>query len=306
MSTKRISLFGFSQLRLAQIGAVALCAAFLQSNIPVAQAAADCDRQCLKGLLEQYLTAIEKHDPSSLPLARSVKFTENGEQLHVGEGFWKTAGHAEPYRLYVLDPKGGAAALQTIVKEGDAVAQVLLRLKVEDKKISEIETLVVRKGDQQFFKPEVLPTLSKAFNEPVPAKERNTREELLKAADAYFVAIHSEGTPEYTPAPFGKGMNRYENGVQTTNVPFNGHGPTTAGEQLDKAVFKGVKVMDRRYPVVDEENGTVLGIVTFRGDAPDRKTMLLLSEVFKVSGGELREIRAVMLDRPKDAKTGWN
>ena len=292
--------------RSVQIGAAALCAVFLQGSAAAADDSASCNRECLKGFIDQYLSALAKHDPASLPVATSVKFTENGEILHLGEGFWKTAGAAEPYRLYVLDPQGGGAALQTIVKENDAVVQMLLRLKVADKKITEVETLVVRKGDQQFFKPEVLPTLSAVYTQPVPAAQRATREQLLAAADAYFVAIHTEGTPQYKPAPFGEGMNRYENGVQTTNVPFNGHEPTTAGQQLDKAVFKGIKVTDRRYPVVDVENGTVLGIVTFRGDSPERKTTLLLSEIFKVTGGKLREIRAVMLDRPLNAKTGWN
>ena len=51
-------------------------------------------------------------------------------------------------------------------------------------------------------------------------------------------------------------------------------------------------------------NGTVLAIVTFRMSDPT-STVLFLSEVFKISGGRLSEIRAVMLDRPHDASIGW-
>jgi hypothetical protein len=287
----------------APLAAAAVCALLAHGTAFAAQK--NCDRACLKGLVDQYLTALEKHDPASLPVASPVKFTENGEVLPRGQGFWKTAGAAQAYRLYVLDAQEGAAAVQTVVNENDHVVQMLLRLKLQDGKISEVETFVVRAADNQFFKPEVLTTLSPVFGQPVAAGERNSRKELLAAANAYFTAIHTEATPQYQPAPFGEGMNRYENGVQTTNVSMNGHGPTTAGEQLARGAFKGVKVMDRRYPVVDVDNGTVLGIVTFRGDPP-RTTTLLLSEVFKVSGGKLREIRAVMLNRPAGAPTGWN
>jgi hypothetical protein len=281
----------------------------LSIQVPIAasdSAGASCNRTCLRGMLDQYLTALAKHDPSTLPVTAAVKFTENGEPLKLGEGFWKTAGPIGAYKLYVLDPESGAAALQALVQEKDTVAQVLLRLKIDNKKISEVETFVVRKGDHRFFEPDKLLTLSPVFNEAVPVVKRHTRQELIAAADSYFTAIHTESTPDYKPAPFADGMNRYENGVQTTNVSFNGRPPSTAGEQLDRGAFKGVRVMDRRYPVVDVENGTVLGIVTFRGDSPPRTTTLLLSEVFKVTDGKLQEIRAVMLNRPLDIKTGWN
>ena len=263
-----------------------------------------CDRACLQDYLSQYLIALEKHDPLSLPVTTSVKFTENGELLRLGEGFWKTAGAVGAYKLYILDPEGGAAAMQTVVKEKDTVVQMLLRLKIDSKKISEIETLVVRKGDHPFFAPERLDTLSPIYSQQVPATKRHSRQELIDAANAYFTAMQTEGTPEYQRAPFAKEMNRFENGVQTTNVSIAGKPPSTAEEQLDRAAFKGVMVMDRRYPVVDVENGTVLGIVTFNGAG--RPNQLLLAEVFKVTDGKLQEIRAVMLNRPENAKTGWN
>lgn len=63
-----------------------------------------CGHACLQGFVDSYLDALAKHDPSTLPVAPSVKFTENGKALKLGEGFWKTAG-ASAYRLYALDPK---------------------------------------------------------------------------------------------------------------------------------------------------------------------------------------------------------
>ena len=36
-----------------------------------------CDRVCMTGIVDRYLAALVRHDPSGLPLNRDVKFTEN-------------------------------------------------------------------------------------------------------------------------------------------------------------------------------------------------------------------------------------
>jgi hypothetical protein len=48
--------------------------------------------EALKDITEKYFAALEAHDPSGLPLASNVKFTENGVELAVGKSFWQTAG----------------------------------------------------------------------------------------------------------------------------------------------------------------------------------------------------------------------
>src|ERR1700722_3839301 len=75
-----------------------------------------CDRACLQTFVDSYLDAMAKHDPSKLSVSPSLKFTENGRALKLGEGFWKTAG-ASSYRLYALDPRHGDAAAQAVVAE---------------------------------------------------------------------------------------------------------------------------------------------------------------------------------------------
>src|ERR1017187_4418097 len=40
-------------------------------------AAVSCDRACLDGFANQYLSALLAHDPSRAPLAKTVTFTEN-------------------------------------------------------------------------------------------------------------------------------------------------------------------------------------------------------------------------------------
>jgi hypothetical protein len=272
-----------------------------------AQAAAACNRECLKGMVDLYLDSLGKHDPSKLPLAPSVKFTENGVALKLGEGFWKTAG-AATYRLYALDPASGGAALEAVVGDAAEPAHFLLRLKVENSKISEIETAVVHKGKAGFYAPERLTQTPPLYTEVIPKKERATREQLIAAADGYFTAIETEGTPDYKPAPFAPGVNRFENGVQTTNVSVNGGPARSAEEQFQQALFKGITATNRRYPVVDVEHGIVLGIVLFHGGRarPTSDMVGFIAEMFKITDAKIREIQAVIQNRTADVGTGWN
>ena len=49
-------------------------------------------------------------------------------------------------------------------------------------------------------------------------------------------------------------MNRFENGVQTTNVPVMGKPAMSGAEQLDKGMFKGLVIDHRRFPVSRSRN----------------------------------------------------
>lgn len=267
-----------------------------------------CDRTCLKGFVDGYFDALTRRDPSNLPLAAAAKYTENGRVLDLGQGFWHTAGAPIRYRDYVLDPETGGAAAFTAFHEYEGIAQTFVRLKIVDRRIAEIETFVVRVGDQRWFAPDNLEHLSDLFAQPVPAAGRHTRDELRAAGEAYFDAIQTEGTPEFVQPPFAPGMKRFENGLQTTNVtsnPIIERHTWSPDLQLERASYKGTMVMDRRYPLIDVEHGIALAVATFRRAEPDSST-LLLAEMFKLTGGKLREIRAVILNAPNGAGTGWS
>ena len=82
--------------------------------------AASCDRACLEGFVDRYFAAVIADDPSAVPLARNVRFTENGQVLPLGEGLWKSMKSAGKYRLAVADPEAGQIALITTVVEDHA------------------------------------------------------------------------------------------------------------------------------------------------------------------------------------------
>ncbi len=140
-----------------------------------ANAQSTCTRDGLKGIIGQYFTALEAHNPSSLPLASKVKFTENGVEIAVGEGFWKTAGKTllkrdllDTYKCgthsnVVIEekytapktaapaPKSQFASLSAKPPADGTIRPIFygVRLKVENQKITEIETFVARKSRTQ-------------------------------------------------------------------------------------------------------------------------------------------------------------
>ncbi len=117
---------------------------------PALQAQGTCDRACLEGFVDTYLDAWTARDPKKLPLARNVKFTENGQQLELGDGSWNVAVGKGKYRLFVADTQTGNVGVITTVTEdgaapGQSIASMLaLRLKVRNRQISEVEALFVR------------------------------------------------------------------------------------------------------------------------------------------------------------------
>ncbi len=272
-----------------------------------AQDARRCNTDCLRDHLDAYLGALANRDASALALSSDVRYTENGQAATLGQGLWQTAGELIAYRDYVLDAETGGAAALTALHEGSGITELFVRLAVVDREITEIETIVVRPGDERWFAPERLTGSSNLFATPVAPAERHSRAELVAAANAYFVAVQTEGTAEFEQAPFAPGMNRIENGQQTTNVkvdpPLDRHG-WSATEQLERGAYKGTVITERRFPVVDTEHGTVLGIALFRFPG-ERAPTVLIAEVFKVVGGQLREIRAAVKSVPRDRGTGW-
>ena len=72
-------------------------------------ATGDCDRACLRGMLDQYLGAVVKHDPAAAPLFVGFRQTENAAVIKRGEGVWKSVTGLGKLQRYYLDPEDASA-----------------------------------------------------------------------------------------------------------------------------------------------------------------------------------------------------
>src|SRR5579863_10334568 len=94
-----------------------LAGAMLLAGALSAHAAAPCDRACLEGFVDHYLDAVLAHNPSLVPLAPGVRFTEDGQRLAIGDGLWRTMHAKGHYRLFVADPQAGQVAFFGTIQE---------------------------------------------------------------------------------------------------------------------------------------------------------------------------------------------
>jgi len=272
----------------------------------------NCDRECLRGVADLYFKAFAAHDPSMLPLAASAKYTELDSPVKIGEGLWRTASGAPSYRLEIDDPQTGGIGLDAVILDNGVPTILATRLKVENHKITEIESILVHKGEKSVFcAPEKLVQPSAHFTRAIPAPEQNSRFELMAAADAYFRAFETEGTPNYIRAPLIPATLRVENGLQATNVATSNHPAIDAASQFDQAIFKDTLIYDRRYPVVDVEHGVALALVRFHHKGPSRAGIdaqrgdTVVAEFFAIEQGKIVEIQATWIQPSSQVETPW-
>ena len=224
--------------------------------------------------------------------------------MKLGEGLWKTAGPTT-YRLYLLDPESGHAALQSVIKDNGALTSFFLRLKIADRKISEVETIVTRKNESNVFAPEKLKAPDPIWAKVVPPAERATPSLI---AAAHTLTRSKRRAANISPRRSQPIAIDLRTAARRPTFQENGRPPIICAAQFDAKIFTWIpEVNDRRFPVVDPEHGIVLAIVVFcesggqpipGTDQKRRREATLLAEAFKVTGDQIHRINAVMINRP--------
>ena len=276
----------------------ALAASAVAGPSSTARAAAlPCDRACLRTVLDSYLTAVSKHDPAAAPLMIGFRQTENAIVVRPGNGLWKSmTGLGSMQRRY-FDAVTGQAAYFGIIKEGGAQAVVTVRVKVDDRKISEAEWILARAGE---FGPNgpngnVFNADSLAMSPPpertVPKAQRLTRESLIAITNSYFDALttHDGNIMEHEP-----GCTRVENGTVMTNRPGRNGGPPGGDCASGLDNFNASIVAARRYPIVDEEAQAVLALAVFLRKPGSTTRRNMFSEWFFIDNAKIHLVYSAM------------
>ncbi len=288
-----------------------------------------CDYGCLTGFVDQYLVALTAHDASRLPVAPQVKFTENTIQLKLGDALWGTFSGPGTYKIYFADPQAGEVGCECTIRENGTPAILVVRLKIVDRKIAEVET-IVRRGAEPAQNLEKLGQPSPVWLQPVAASGHMPRAEMLNAANQYFEGIvHLSGDM----VPFDDKCNRILDGIQDTNNPSYNEGwangafnPAAMGcrENMNTKIWAYIKsVNPRRFMIVDEKMGIVFGFFMFNhpgtvltADVPGigkidmppsakRPFSVEVAEFFKIENGKIRQVEGVQLALPYKQPTGW-
>jgi hypothetical protein len=263
---------------------------------------ARCDRACLRTALDQYLDAVVKHDPSAAPLFVGFRQTENAVVERLGTGAWQTITALGKVQRRYLDPVTGQAGYFGIVEEGANASVATLRLRVEDRKITEAEWIIARKDAWGPNAPGggLVDPASLTANPPadrtVPKDARSSREAMIAVANSYFDGLSTHDGSIIMHEP---GCTRIENGTMMTGRGRGGLAPGDCTSNLETINISLVAA--RRFPLVDEEAGVVLGMVVFMRKPGTATRRNLLSEWFFVDRNKIHTIYAAMFYPPPEA-----
>ncbi|MEA2179950.1 MAG: hypothetical protein QOG77_3247 [Solirubrobacteraceae bacterium] len=284
----------------------------------------------LIGHMDRYLQALVRRDPAGLPVSPGVRFTENGQELDLGTGLWGTASSVPDHDYaHVVDEERSTVSWIGVVDEHGRPSVVFIRLTVEDGLITEVET-VVRRPHERLYDPASMREPRAIVFEEIPVEQRSSAEELMRAGDLYFDGLEqSVGSI----IPVTDDCTRFENGTRTVRVEDVSHlaglasakvFPLGVREQIDTGYFGYIyAVRDRRFVSVDETRGLVVMMVVFDHSARSQTVEMkgvgevelpayhqvpnsvLIAELFKVRGGLIEHIEAVLEFVPYGARTGW-
>jgi hypothetical protein len=300
-------------------------------------------RKGLDRLTDGVLTALVTRDPAYAALSHKTRYTENGQELAIGDGLWGSADRLGTYRHHFGDLGAGSAVTFTSITEGGVRSLLVIRIKAKDGVLLEIETIVARPdpmGGRNPFPlgPELLDTMlkpDKRWNAAIMPSKRMGRGDLRRIANLYFEGLeNNDGKGEY---PFADDCIRIENGSRTTAVPgtekaIEQRDPETpylpdframsAKEQFETGYFRFVtRIRERRFVVIDEELGVVVALAFFDHNGTVRDYQLAdgtpvkgniktpfswqIAEAFRIEDGRFTRIEAMMAACPYGMKSGW-
>jgi len=177
--------------------------------------AADCDRACLEQHVSDYASALINKDPSSLKVTSNLKVSENSVAVKLGQGpSWEgiTAFRSQPQ--FISDVQNQEVGYMGVVTSKGEPAFLALRLKINDDKISEVESILSYDGEGgPAFLPEGMIYRESPYIREVPKENRSSRQELIDVANIFWDV--STSTHDAAQVPYAVDCWHFENGMNT-------------------------------------------------------------------------------------------
>jgi len=262
--------------------------------------ASACDRDCLAGHLTEYLYAMFAHDASTLKVAPDLRFTENSVNARLGDGLWKTATRFHGYRQDIIDERAGVAGTHVIIEESGAPTLLVLRLKVVNELITEIETVTTRsRTEGVIFNLDGLKAPSRGMQFVPKPEQLPSRDEAVRIASLYPAGLKA-GSFVTVDVPYTPQAYRIENG---NNMAGPGCTFAPGCENIKtQNIAPGRTTLTQRLIAVDERMGIVWFRMSWERGTNQR---LVVWEAFKVYDDHLHAVEAFMKLDPADLGSGW-
>jgi hypothetical protein len=261
------------------LGWIVLIGALLVPTTGFAQIS--CSREGLQKFVDLYIAAQTNGDTSSLPMAPGMGYMENVAPFDINKGVIKKAMKIDHQRS-LLDTSNCQTFTEVIVTNKAEPYVLGTRMRINRDKIAEIEILWTTTGYWLFDADAYLKYSSAENWATIPAAQRDTRDTLVAAANAYLDAF-LEGKKDLVP--WGYPCNRTEGGRGRT-------GTGVATDSCDPGVPSGVNISNRRF-VVDTTIGAVVAFCTFGAGRPDGGSGSPDTHLFRIEGGKLRYVHTL-------------
>jgi len=274
-----------------------------------AAARAGCDRECLRSKVTEVLHALARHDVSKLPVAPTLRVTEDAvEKPLKNVGLVTSVTKLRGYRQDFIDERTGMVGAHVMVEESGAPVLLVVRLKVASGLITEMELVPTRsKTDGLLFNIDGLSgTTTEMMSYAPPLDKLNTREEMIRIAELYPKGLASTVNFNAVNLPFSADAFRFENGALMAgkNCTRSPDCKDIGAQSL--SVFKRLGPPIHKVVAVDER----MGIVWLRlawGAREEGGDQLTAFEAFKVFDGQMHAVEAFIRILPIDKrKGGWD
>lgn len=257
-----------------------LAGALLFAAAPAfAQFGGPCDPAQLKTVTGDYLKAQTTGDTTVIPMGLWLDYNQNLEESTMATGVI-SAPQKIDFTRTIYDNQTCTSFTEVIIT--DPAHPYVLGAVVSERggQLGGIDILVTDQKNGWLFSPAGTLKYDKAENwGPIPAAERDSRDTLIAAANAYLDYFDDKNVV----VPWGSPCERLEGGLYTGKGQ---PGQSLPDDSCNVGVPSGVKIVDRQY-IVDPEIGAVTVVNHFGSNqVPD-------SHTFRIEHGKLRYVHTI-------------
>jgi hypothetical protein len=238
-----------------------------------------CDPAALKAATDGYLATQTSGDLGKMPMTLWVNYTEQLEDATMSTGVISKPQKIDFHRS-LYDTQACSSFTEVVITDPAHPYVLGVVIQARGGQIGAIQMLVTDHDKGWLFNAASTLKYDQAENwGEIPAAERDSRDALMAAADAYLDLFNDKTVK----VPWGSPCERLEGGMYTGK---GAPGVSLPDDSCNVGVPSGVKIVDRQY-VVDEAHGAVSVLSSFGNNAlPDFHT-------FRIEHGKLRYVHTI-------------
>ena len=245
--------------------------------------------------MQLFIEQIEHAELYDIPLSKEYRFTQNTQELHLGDGFFRESKKFFYPRYYIDTESKEAALYSLLLLKNNNYVHFTARFKFAELaprnySIRELEIISALAHSSKSCYSDLDFLVQKEQNNQL------NREQLISLANEYFNGIENTSSGDI---PFHPEVTRTENCFTMAYGRYM--------QQLQmNTLFSTIPVVRERHLIADPEQGVVIGNIIFdHALGPLNIMSTPMWERFQLQEGQIRYIEAVFPTTPYGISSGW-